>query len=711
MCYSGLGPGFERRGKPRFFVILYVMLYSRMVFKRFAIATTLVFSLSSVTLLAACGDDGSANKVDETGEVIGPDGKVIPDSILASDSLYDWYMDQQAKEKNLSSSSGKDAPKLSSSSGKSGGKDGGEEKGITGDEEEEADTKVHMLPPAGFYSELTIPVPAAVNGGKIRCTFDGSAPTESSEEFTEPYTVTGNTPVRCAEFVDGEIVRESSHTFFINENVSMPVVAISVDPKFFQSNYIYEPGCAGSDPQYCNPGLMADVEYPVHVEFFENGSSSAKKTWQIDAGISLMGGWSRTYEKKSVSIKMRKIYEDGRLKYSLFTARPDANKFKGFNLRNGGNRYVGDFHGDAALTSLAEGTSVDYQRSRMVVVFYNGRYYGIHDLRERLNEHFVETNYGIDSKLVDMVKHLSTDVVASGGTADAYTAMLALFAGNSHFKTDSSDAEESQIAKSNYARVQGMLDVGNFADYIAMEFFIHNGDWPDNNVRAWRSPDQPFKYMIFDVDHGFGWDWAVPYFEASTHNMFSWMKTGGQRHCTGDGCLAGMYLKLIQNPDFRRLFINHSAVLFTSYLTSERVNAAVARINSQIPSSEMDRDLNTFVRPGGPYMDGFDRTGSHVVSYGATRTGTIRSEYRTEFGLGEDIDVTIKAKGNGKVLVDGMQLPSTNYTGKFFAGNGMLLTAVPAAGATFTGWSDGKNTDNPRLVSPEDGDTFTANFQ
>ena len=62
------------------------------------------------------------------------------------------------------------------------------------------------------------------------------------------------------------------------------------------------------------------------------------------------------------------------------------------------------------------------------------------------------------------------------------------------------------------------------------------------------------------------------------------------------------------------------------------------------------------------------------------------------------------------MLVDGMRLPSTNYTGKFFAGNDMLLTAVPAAGATFTGWND-KNTDNPRLVSPKDGDKFTAQFK
>ena len=655
----------------------------------------------------ACGDNGSASKPDESGEVIGPDGKVIPDSVLASDSLYDWYMDQLIKERKSSGNSGKVSP-ASSSSNKAGGKDGGEEKDITGDDGEETeDAKVRLLPPAGFYNgELTIPVPVAVNGGKIYCTFNGAAPTEGSWEFAEPYTVTRNTPVRCAEFVDGEKVRESSHTFFINETVNMPVVAISVDPVFFQNTYIYSPSCAGSDPKNCGPGLMAESEYPVHVEFFENGSSSVKKTWQIDAGISLMGGWSRTYEKKSVSIKMRKIYEDGRLKYSMFTARPEANKFKGFNLRNGGNRYVGDYHGDAALTSLAEGTSVDYQRSRMVVVFYNGKYYGIHDLRERLNEHFVETNYGIDSKQVDMVKHLDKDVIPTGGTADSYIAMLALFAGTNHFKTDTSDATEAQIAKSNYAQAQGMLDIGSFADYLALELYIGNTDWPDNNVRAWRSADQPFKYMVFDVDHGFGWPWR-DYFGGGT--MINWLKRGGQRNCNGDGCVAGIYLKLIQNPDFKRLFINHGAVLLTSYLTSERVNAAVEQINQQLPASEIDRDLNTLVRPQYAYGD-FDRTGSHITSYGSTRTSTIRSEYRTEFGLGSDISVTVASQGSGKVLVDGMTLPSTNYTGKFFAGNDLLLTAVPSAGSTFTGWTDG-NADNPRLVSPEDGDKFTAKFQ
>ncbi len=672
----------------------------------------LFFALIS---LSACGDDGSTSKPEESGSVIGPDGKVIPDSILASDSLYTWYLDMLAKgidplSPNSSAASGKEDSK-SSGSGK--GNDGNE-KDITGDDgEEKEDTKVRLLPPAGFYSgELTLPVPEAVNGGKIYCSFDGS--TNYDQEFTEPITLTKNTPVRCAEIVGDSIVRKSSHTFFINEKVAMPVVAISVDSVFFRESYGNTSDCFGQDPYSCRVPIMQEAEYPVHVEYFENGSFSTKKAWQIDAGISLMGNYSRTYAKKPVAIKMKKIYEDGRLKYNLFSTRPEDNKFKGFNLRNGGNRYVGDFVADPAMVSVVEGSSVDYQRSRQVVVFYNGVYMGIHDLRERLNEHFVETNHGIDSKSIDMIKHVKDTVTANGGTADSYINMLK-FIGDNHFKTDTTNASEAKKAAENYKNVQTMLDVGNYADYMAAEIYLRNGDWPSNNVRAWRSPDQPYRFILFDVDQGFGWEWCALW-RAGSVSMFDWIRDDRGSGRTASGYFANIFIKLRENPDFCRMFVNHAAVMLTSYLTYDRMVAAVDRVNSEIPTSEMDRDLDNeavFQRrycPYGSSPESFDRTGEYVVSYAASRTRGTREEYREEFGLGADISVTIASSGNGKVLVDGMTLPSTNYTGKFFAGNDMLLEAVSAAGATFTGWIDG-NTDNPRLVSPKDGDKFTAKFQ
>lgn len=669
--------------------------------------------------LSACGDDDSAIKVGDIDEV-GPNGEVVPDSILYSDSLYSWYLERFSKDEVKNDSARKDSSGIkdskssssNSSSNSSSSSSSGTSSAASSSSEVEIDSalaeaaKVHLLPPAGFYNELAIPVPAALYGGTIRCTFNGSAPDANSAEFVEPYVVTRNTPVRCAEFVGDSIARKSSHTFFINETVSMPVVAISVDSAFFREKYANTSDCFGQNPYSCRVDIMSDAEYPVHVEFFEKGSRSAKKAWQIDAGISLMGNWSRTYAKKPVSIKMKKEYEDGRLKYNLFSTRPEANKFKGFNLRNGGNRYVGDFVADAAMTSVVEGSSVDYQRSRQVVVFYNGVYMGIHDLRERLNEHFVETNHGIDSKSVDMVKHVKDTVTANGGTADSYIDMLNYVATNDF-------SGENNAA---YKHVQTLLDVGNYADYMAAEIYLRNADWPSNNVRAWRSPGQPYRFVLFDVDQGFGWSWVSTDFQMLKGTMFDWIRHDRSSGRTGPGYFANIFVKLRENPDFCRMFVNHGAVMLSSYLTYNRIVDAVNRINSEIPLAEMERDLNNesvFQRvhsPYGMFPSGFDRTGSYVTSYAEARTEATREEYRTEFGLGDDISVTISSNGKGRVLLDGMKLPSNNYTGAYFEGNAMLLTAVAEDGSSFVKWKDG-STENPRLVNPKNKDTFVAEFK
>ena len=648
----------------------------------------------------ACSDDSSVNEA--LPDLMDFSELTIPDSILQSDSLYTWYMEQLGKKSVSisgnaisSSSNAKDDPEI-------------------GEKEPEKEGVV-LLPPAGFYSELTIPVPLPQQNGKIYCSYDGSEPNpkdSASLEFTEPLSIEKNTVVRCAEFVNDSAVRKSTQTYFIGETVAMPVVAISVSPMLFVNNYTNSKDgryCSeGGDPAYC-PWIMEDVEYPVHVEYFADGSSSNKKAWEIDAGLSLMGHWSRTNPKKSVSISMRSQYQDGRLKYPLFNTRPEAKKFKAFVLRNNGNRYVGDYYEDPMATSLLEGSGVDYQRSRQVVVFYNGEYYGIHDLREKLNEHFVETNYDIDSKNVDAVKHVAATITASGGTTSGYEDMLQRIY----------DYEDLAENDAHYKEISSMMDVGNYADYMSALIYYQNGDWPNNNVRAWRSPDQPWKFMVFDLDHGFGWDWSVSGFyevQSGSMSMFDWIRQGGKDRTSDDSapchnnasakCFHTIFVKLIENPNFKRLFINHAAVMYDVYLNQARVSAAVSYINSTLPNSEISRDKARF--PRNSHI--FSTDGSEFILWAGGRDVSVRKEFAKEFGLESDIKVTIAASGNGSVLLDGMKLPSTNYTGTFFGGNDMLLQAVPKAGSVFNGWSDG-NPDNPRLVSPTDGSKYTATFK
>ncbi|MCQ2062601.1 MAG: CotH kinase family protein [Fibrobacter sp.] len=564
---------------------------------------------------------------------------------------------------------------------------------------------------SGFYSEpFTINPPSLDAGVKIRCTTNGSEPTKDSQEFNSPISIDHSMAFRCATFKDGALTKDIvTRTFIVGEeDVNMPIVAISVDSSFFREHYI-KTNCDAPSGCSDSAGLYAEVEMPIHVEYFENGSKTKGSTWEMEAGITLMGGYSRLNDKKSVSIRIREEYEDGSINYPLFETRKGVNdKYRSFNLRNNGNRFVSDYIEDAMGGAILEGSGLDYQRSRQVVVFYNGHYYGIHDMRERFNKHYIETNYQIESNTVTVVKHLEKDVTESDGNIQGYMDML-------HFVATNDFSGENNA---KYEEAKTLLDVGNLADYMAAEIYMHNGDWPNNNVRAWRSIDQPWKFMVYDLDHGFDWMWGVNGGEFDQHTeMFPWIKKGGgNKPCKVEGCFPNLYIQLIENPDFKRMFINRSAVMFHDYTNAAKVEKTVDAMVATIPESEMERDLAKFKQNEKYYTnscgDGFSRTGSCLKSWAQERDSKVISEYKEEFGVSDLISVKIKANGNGVVLMEGMTLPGnapTNYSGKFFGGVQMQLMAVPTDGAVFTGWDDGDK-ENPRIVSPTDGVTYTANF-
>ncbi len=613
------------------------------------------------------------------------------------------------------------------------------------DYEDNHKAKATFLPKAGFYSNLTIEPPTPQKGGEIRCTFDGSFPTQGSEQITQTKQITENTVIRCSEFVNGLPADTTTQTYFINETVSMPVVALTVNhhDMFDSTDGLYATGpltnnggsawefggnanvTDNNNPRCTEPCKAAnfwkDTELPVHVEYFEKGSSTTEKTWEIDAGISIIGNYSRYKPKKSVAIKMdNDNYGDKVLKYSLFTTRPEAKKIKSFNLRNNGNRFWTDYIGDAMMTSLMEGTDVDYQRSRQVVVFYNGEYFGIHDLRERLNRSYIETNYGIDSKSINMIKIAGSNLEASG-TNGASTGDY------QQLVNEISSANYAGENNQQYEQLKTKMNVNSFAQYMLAEMYFHNGDWPNNNVRAWGGNGNPFKYVAFDTDHGFGFTPGIANFDVQNQNMFDWVlgaKQGATQNPGQGGMWGGfgggswgvtdsrtpgeMLKKLLDNPDFKRMFINNACILLNDYLTYEKVQKTVQAMMATIPSQEQSRDQERWPRNQSNFT--WDPSGNTLIAYARNRSETVRQEMADRFDLQNEVNVTIAASGNGTIKVDGMKLPSANYQGKFFAGMQMQLEALPAAGRIFSGWSDGV-AENPRLVEITDNMNITAQFK
>ena len=558
-----------------------------------------------------------------------------------------------------------------------------------------------LIPAAGFKKAFTLSPPSTQ--GIVQCTFDGSEPDSTTKAFLEDRLIDTTTVVRCYEFIGGILAKKQTETYFVNEKINMPVVSISVDP-YYVKEYLDAEPCK---PYPCySAKFWEDVEYPTHVEYFPKGSSSKKKAFEVDAGLSITGNFSRDFPKKSVSVRMRKEYQSGKIHYPLFDVRPEKSAFKSFTLRNNGNRFVSDYIEDAMATSLLEGTTVDYQRSRQVIVFYNGEYRGIYDLREKLNEHFIETNYGIDNNSVDLIKLSHTEIETKNGSADGYISTLD-FIDKSNFKDDNTA----------YESVSKMINITNYMEYMAAQIFYANDDWPQVNVRAWKSGNSPWKFIAFDIDQGFDWIPRLDGFTENT-NMINWVLGGGRSNkpCAGEKnskCFTNIFIKLIQNPSFKQSFINRASYLYSTFINGERIAQQIDHITQSIDPEQIKRDLQLYKRSKHKNACGtyFETDGSCLKKWSYNRDKAVRNEFKEAFSLNDDVPISIKINGNGVLKLDGFDIKqSPEYNWNVFEHHPMKLSVECPNGSTFITWEDG-STDPNRVIDPTRNSIYTAECQ
>lgn len=571
----------------------------------------------------------------------------------------------------------------------------------------------------GFFTTAqSIAIPST--SGTVRCTQDGSEPTESSPVVNGSVVISKNTVLRCASFEAGAIRGPiSTQTYFINETVSsIPVISIAVDPveMFDEKVGLYMPGPnAGNystNPPAWNANFYKDTKLAVHVEYY---GRDKKLKWKSDAGLNMMGNYSRMFPKKSVSIKFSENFNGSALDYPLFPSHPNLTKFKNIVLRNGGNNFEMEFIRDPLQCTSVEGLGVDYQKSDYVLLFYNGVYHGIFNLREKMNEDFIKTNYDIDASTVDVISLSGKDgkpiVDVSAGTQAAWDELFSFL------------SSSSMTSEENYAKLKTMVDVENYANYVGAQIYFRNTDWPGNNLKMWRTnnPAGPFKFMIFDTDHGYAFEYADGYPKDAGFDMFNLMECkSGCPNWPNPEWSTRLYRKLMENATWKPMFINRMATMLSYWFTPTRMKKNIADLSALI-QSEIKRDLDVYGEPGlypewypsfkwSRNEDKVKSEESKMRTFADERPAYVRDQMRSHFELGEDASLTISTTGPGTVAVHGLVLPANPFTGSFFNGYGVELTAVANTGATFAGWSDGVQTVTrtvvPGLIGP-----VTAKFQ
>jgi len=258
-----------------------------------------------------------------------------------------------------------------------------------------ADALVEMSLPGGFYDsgilvELSTNTPTA----EIRYTLDGSEPSKISTLYTTAVSIDVTTVLRARVFKEGLFPGSiNTKTYFINQTSTLPIISLSTDPKNLWDEDI---------GIYLDNNCFEDWERPIHMEFFE---PDGIQVFSIDAGVKISGLVTRSFTQKPLSIFVRPKYGQSNIDYKIFPDLP-ITEFKSVTFRNGGNEDPLTRFKDALCHSIVKNINLDIMAYRPAVVFINGKYWGIYNIREKQNEDYLASHHGVDPNNIDMLEYV-----------------------------------------------------------------------------------------------------------------------------------------------------------------------------------------------------------------------------------------------------------------------------------------------------------------
>lgn len=436
----------------------------------------------------------------------------------------------------------------------------------------------------GFYSgKQQLSFINQALGETIYFTTDNTEPnlTSTQYQYGNSIILDSTTIVRAKAYANGKLSSNVvSSTFFINERKphNLRVVSISTDQRFLTNDTIgiYCDGTNGiiGNLQKTPKNFNQDWDRPVNFELFdENGVQVLNQ--ELD--IKILGGGSRESALKSISISPKKKFGDNRLSYDIFQATKPGNKYKDIELRNSGNDFKRTMMKDAFIQSIVmHRMDVDYQAYEPAVVYINGIYCGIENMRERSNKDFVYSNFGFDDDEVSLIEATYKDVDSHNDMAtDSGFAELSSFLQN-----------YSMLDDANYHKACEQIDVDEYINYLMPEIFIANVDWPYNNVKMWKeTKGGKWRWILMDTEYSYG-------LGRLNHNSLTFALgentasiIGGYEEAPEWSIV--VFSELIKNETFRNKFIDRFAIHLSTTFRPERVihimDSIAARIRNELP--------------------------------------------------------------------------------------------------------------------------------
>ncbi len=567
-----------------------------------------------------------------------------------------------------------------------------------------------------FENQVSISLKDQSIGDITYFTEDGSIPTQQNEVFGTGSRIINTTKTLKlrtfeANGIPSDVVVE---TYFIDENQNLPVVSISTHPDNLWSDEkgIYVIGTNGVTGygfyEQGGANWNQDWEIPIHFEFYEENGS---KAFSVGAGAKIYGGWSRLNPSKSLAIFFRGEYGTKSLDYKMFESKAIEN-FQSLILRNSGNDFSSQGHSmfrDGLMTTLVNDTEVDLQGYRPAVLYLNGEYWGIHNIREKLNEHYVASNSNAQSDNIDLIQGGGEKNYPNGfgpihGTIENYNQLLNLI--------NTSDLTDPEILE----KVEAYIDLDNYIDYMASQIYFANRDWPGNNIKAWRSreADGKWRWILYDTDFGFGLSYGGKF----DHNTLEFALEPNGPNWPNPSWSTVLFRKLVINEKFVEQFANRMADLMNINFKPDNVIAVIDSLAQNI-ELEIPRHMNNSTRSGywGGSVSGWYNQIIIMKQFARQRLMFLKdfiiesTSFGVTKGIGpmQDVQINITNPEYGSVQLNRIKISENSWSGEYFTGTEIPLTAIPKAGYSFERWSGDVESTDP-TISIKAGDSIVANF-
>jgi hypothetical protein len=555
-----------------------------------------------------------------------------------------------------------------------------------------------ILQGMNFDTTQTVRVESKLESDIIRYTTDGSLPDKNDPVFDGLTTFDETTVIKARIFrVNSLPGPVTTRTVFVGEGHELPVISVSMEPAdlwdYNSGIYVMGPNAEANNPHQ-GANFWQDWERPAHFELY---NENQELVFAQDAGTKIFGGWSRAHDQRSMSFFARSSYGKGSFKYPLFSER-SFDKYESFVLRNDGNDWCNGLFRDAISASMSAKMDVDHQAYEPYVMYLNGEYWGIINMREKINEHFIASNHDVHPDNVNLTEGQGWAV---HGSSDRYNQMYDYVC-----NMNLNDQEA-------YDSVKTMIDVQNFISFWALNIYVDNKDWPANNNKFWssNSPGSLYRWISYDTDFGYSiWD-----AQAYKVNTLQFSMSKGKLTWANQLWATAMMRSLLRSKEFKDQYVNEYADRMNTTFHPDVMIPVVDSFQLRVMNEAPDH-YERWIKDPNNWLSYNSWLGivERIRTYFIERPAYMRQHLMDEFGISgtADINVQVSDEQAGNVKLNNIELHTFPFEGTYFKDVPIRLEAVPAPGYVFSHWSGRVDTDTTAFHFSLTGNTnFVAHFE